>query len=132
MPGNWWLLLRAEAQAHKKNPSNTDGFESETQELDQLLQLSEAMKRTMQSFLHPVGRGDLHPLPAAAQQAAAHLPQGSKLFSHPLPGTRASRELCLGTFLAVFPKEPSRTLAGVRVIVNLAGPPVQTGLRVTG
>lgn len=39
--------------------------------------------------------------------------KGPKLFSHPLPGPGAFRELCAGTFLAVLAKEASRTLAGV-------------------
>lgn len=79
-----------------------------------------------------MGWDNLHPLQAAAQQAATHLSQGSKLFSHALPGPGASRELCAGTFLAVLAKEASRTLAGVRVVVNLTGAPVQAGLRVAG
>lgn len=103
----------------------------ETQQ-HRLLRLSGAAKGATQSSLHPAGWDNLHPLLAAAQQAAAHLPQGSTLFSHPLPGPGAGRELRAGTFLAVLAKEASRTFAGVGVVVNLAGPPVQAGLRVAG
>lgn len=66
--------------------------------------------------------------PAPASSSASNcsfpncslLPTSARCWGH--------REHCGGTFLAVHAKEALRTLADVRVILNLAGPPIQAGL----
>lgn len=97
--------------------------------LDLLLQLLGVMKGVMQSLPLPCRMGweNLHQLPAL--QVTVHLPKRSKPFLLPTSARCwGHREHCGGTFLAVHAKEALRTLADVRVVVNLAGPPIQAGL----